>query len=141
MSNHLREPDERRTTEPARSSISEQLTRQSVVPMECTIPPGMTIAQWRRERSPRPRPKRRHSARLLAGAARLVSRPAAQCDHLHDSTTRYDRDRKVLTFLLVCPVCHTEKVVETQRYEPRFEPSSVRPLIVRADERPMRIAA
>ena len=141
MSNHLREPDDRRMTEPARSSISEQLTRQSVVPMECTIPPGMTIAQWRRERSPRPRPKRRHSARLLAGAARLVSRPAAQCDHLHDSTTRYDRDRKVLTFLLVCPVCHTEKVVETQRYEPRFEPSLVRPLIVRTDERPMRIAA
>jgi hypothetical protein len=141
MSNHLREPDDRRTTEPARSSISEQLTRQSVVPMDCTIPPDMTIAQWRRARSSRPRPKRRHSARLLAGAARLVSRPAAQCDHLHDSTTRYDRDRKVLTFLLVCPVCHTEKVVETQRYEPRFEPSSVRPLIVRADERPMRLAA
>jgi hypothetical protein len=139
MSDHLRKPDDRRGT--VRSSISEQLTRQSVVPMECTIPPEMTIAQWRRQRSSGLRPKRRHSTRLLAGAARLVSRPAAQCDHLHDSTTRYDRERKVLTFLLVCPVCGTEKVVETQRYEPRFEPSPARPLIVRADERPMPLAA
>jgi hypothetical protein len=80
MSNHLREPEDRRRTEPARSSISEQLTRQSVVPMECTIPPEMTIAQWRRNRSSGPRPKRRHSARLLAGAARLVSRPARRAD-------------------------------------------------------------
>jgi hypothetical protein len=139
MSDHLREPDDRRRT--ARSSISEQLTRQSVVPMECTIPPELTIAQWRRQRSSGLRPKRRHSARLLAGAARLVARPAAQRDHLHDSTTRYDHDRKVLTFLLVCPVCGTEKVVETKRYEPRFEPSPVRPLIVRADEQPLRRAA
>jgi hypothetical protein len=71
MSDHLREPDDRRRT--VRSSISEQLTRQSVVSMECTIPPEMTIAQWRRERSSRPRPKRRHSARLLAAAARLAA--------------------------------------------------------------------
>ena len=78
MSDHLRKPDDRRGT--VRSSISEQLTRQSVVPMECTIPPEMTIAQWRRTRSSGPRPKRRHSARLLAGAARLVSRPARRAD-------------------------------------------------------------
>jgi hypothetical protein len=139
MSDHLRQPDDRRRT--VRSSISEQLTRQSVVPMDCTIPPEMTIAQWRRQRSSGLQRKRRHSARLVAGAARLVSRPAAQCDHVHESTTRYDHGRKVLTFLLVCPVCGTEKVVETQRYEPRFEPSPVRPLIVRADQRPLRRAA
>ena len=30
-----------------RYSISEQLVRQSVVPMACTIAPEMTIAQWR----------------------------------------------------------------------------------------------
>jgi len=30
------------------SSISEQLRRQSVVPVESTIPPEMTIEQWRR---------------------------------------------------------------------------------------------
>jgi hypothetical protein len=28
-------------------SISEQLRRQSVVPVESTIPPEMTIEQWR----------------------------------------------------------------------------------------------
>jgi hypothetical protein len=44
------------------------------------------------------------------------------CDHLHDSTTRYDHDQKLLTFLLICPVCRTEKVIETQHYEPRFQP-------------------
>jgi hypothetical protein len=43
------------------------------------------------------------------------------CDHVHDSTTRYDRRRKLLAFLLVCPTCGTEKVVETLQYEPRFE--------------------
>jgi hypothetical protein len=42
------------------------------------------------------------------------------CGHLHDTTTRYDHARKLLTFLLVCPVCRTERVLETQRYEPRF---------------------
>ena len=42
------------------------------------------------------------------------------CGHLHDTTTRYDHERKLLSFLLVCPVCGTERVLETQRYEPRF---------------------
>jgi hypothetical protein len=32
-------------------SISEQLARQSVVPMACTIAPEMTIAQWRCQRA------------------------------------------------------------------------------------------
>jgi hypothetical protein len=43
------------------------------------------------------------------------------CDHLHDTTSRYNPGEKLLTFLLVCPVCGTEKIVETLRYEPRFE--------------------
>jgi hypothetical protein len=68
--------------------------------MECTIPFDLTIEQWRRRRSA----------------------PAAVCDHLYESTTRYDYDWKLLTFLLVCPVCGTEKVVETRHYEPRFAP-------------------
>jgi hypothetical protein len=52
------------------SSISQQLERQSVLPMESTIPTEMTVEQWRRRRSARARP--------------------VPCDHLHDTTTRYD---------------------------------------------------
>ena len=41
------------------------------------------------------------------------------CDHLHDSTSRYDAAEKVMTLLLVCPTCGIERVVETLYYEPR----------------------
>jgi len=41
------------------------------------------------------------------------------CDHLHDSTSRYDAVEKVMTFLLVCRTCGIERVVETLDYEPR----------------------
>jgi hypothetical protein len=44
----------------------------------------------------------------------------AMCDHLFDTTSRYDRERKLLTFLLFCPACETETVVETLRYAPAF---------------------
>jgi hypothetical protein len=54
----------------------------------------------------------------LRGAALLHP---VRCEHLHDTTTRYEPVEKLLTFLLVCPVCSTEKVIETRRYEPRFE--------------------
>jgi hypothetical protein len=78
-------------------SVSQQLRRQSVVPVESTIPPEMTIEQWRfRRRAP--------------------------CHHLHDTTTRYDRAGKLLSFLLVCTVCGTARVIETRRYEPCFIP-------------------
>jgi hypothetical protein len=40
------------------------------------------------------------------------------CEHLHDSTSRYDAAEKVLTFLLVCRTCGIERVVETLEYEP-----------------------
>ena len=63
--------------------IAEHLERQSVVLVECTIPAELTIDDWRRQSRPR--------------ATR-----AASCDHLHDSTSRYDHKRKQLTFLLVC---------------------------------------
>jgi hypothetical protein len=73
------------------------------------------------------------------------------CDHFHDRTTRYNHDQKVLTFLLVCRACGTEKVVEMQDYEPRFEPTStpqpasevatVRHLPVGSRERTVRRAA
>jgi hypothetical protein len=109
------------------SSFSEQLLRQSVVPRESTIPPELTIA------------------------LPVVSLPATPCDHLHDTTTRYDHAHKLLTFLLICPICGTEKIVHAQQYEPRFqstrasEPAdtaaTVQELPVRRDERPMRRAA
>jgi hypothetical protein len=74
---------------------------------------------------------------------------AAPCTHLHDSTTRYDHDKKVLTFLLFCPVCRTEKVIDALPYEPRFEPhaagvsrgATIHELPVRPGERPMPRAA
>ncbi|HEX5923334.1 MAG TPA: hypothetical protein VFY45_05850 [Baekduia sp.] len=43
------------------------------------------------------------------------------CDHLFDTTTRYDRERRRLTFVLFCPTCETETVVETLRYAPAFK--------------------
>ena len=45
------------------------------------------------------------------------------CDHLHDTTTRYDPIEEVLTFLLICPVCRTERVLEKRHYAPRFQPT------------------
>jgi hypothetical protein len=44
---------------------------------------------------------------------------SVMCDHLHDTTSRYDAAQKLLTLLLVCRICGTEKVVETLEYEPR----------------------
>jgi len=45
------------------------------------------------------------------------------CDHLFQTTTRYDRVRKVLTFVLFCPTCPgVEQVVEMLPYEPVFKP-------------------
>jgi hypothetical protein len=52
--------------------------------------------------------------------------PGAMCDHLSDTVTRYDRDRRLLTCLLVCAECRTETVVETLTYEPNFS-SAPRP--------------
>ena len=70
------------------SSIAHQLRRQSIVPVESTTPPEMTIEQWRSSRR-------------------------VPCHHLHDTTTRYDCVAEVLSFLLVCTVCGTARVVET----------------------------
>jgi hypothetical protein len=42
------------------------------------------------------------------------------CDHLYETTSRYEIATKVLTFLLVCPVCRVEEVVDTLEYEPNF---------------------
>ena len=104
-----------------RSAISQQVQSRSVVTIESTIPPEMTIDEWRRLRSSRP-PRRRRSSRILTAARRAVPLRPVPCDHLHETTTRYDHDQKVLTFLLVCPVCRTEKVIERRHYEPRFRP-------------------
>ena len=42
------------------------------------------------------------------------------CDHLYETTSRYDADRKLLTFLLVCPVCEIEETVQAIEYAPSF---------------------
>ncbi len=109
------------------TSIAEYLERQSVLAVESTIPEGMTIKEWRRHR-------RRGPA------------APGPCGHLHDTTTRYDHDAKLLTFLLVCPTCGTEKVLETQHYEPSFAPhegggATIHQLPVRRHEQPLRRAA
>jgi hypothetical protein len=83
------------------TSIAEHLERQSVVPIESTIPTDMTVAQWRRQRYARPGIARRRSARLFAAARRLVPVRPVPCDHLHDTTTRYDQVEKLLSFLLM----------------------------------------
>jgi hypothetical protein len=56
---------------------------------------------------------------LTTGHLALVS--DTPCDHFHEATSRYDHAKKRLTFLLVCPTCQTERVLETVPYEPRFE--------------------
>jgi hypothetical protein len=71
------------------------------------------------------------------------------CDHLHDQTSRYDAAKKQLSFLLVCNVCGTEKLVETVPYEPRPQPhpetqpagATVHRLPVPKDPQPTRRAA
>jgi hypothetical protein len=108
-------------------SSPEQLRRQSVVARESTIGPDPAIT------------------------THVVSFPPTPCDHLHDTTTRYDHAQKLLTFLLVCPVCGIEKIVDAQHYEPRFQSSraseladagrTIQELPVSRDERPMRRAA
>jgi hypothetical protein len=40
------------------------------------------------------------------------------CNHLQDTTSRYDAAEKLLTFLRVCRACRVEEVVETLEYEP-----------------------
>jgi hypothetical protein len=67
----------------------------------------------------------------------------ADCDHVHDVTTRYDRDARRLDFFLFCPVCRTAKLVHSLDYEPRFEPTgaTLHALRPREDARPERRAA
>ena len=114
------------------SSTREHIERQSVRLVESTIPGDMTIDEWR--------------ARPRRGAG-----PAPPCGHLHDTTTRYDHDQKLLHFLLVCPACGTERLLETQPYEPSFIPNAdpaaepagatIHQLPVRGPAQPLRRAA
>ena len=103
-------------------SISRALERQSVVHMECTIPAEMRIEDWRRLRSERRRSVSSRSSRLRAAARRVVPLRPEPCDHVHDTTTRYDHDSKQLSFLQTCHACSTQKVVETIPYDPSFKP-------------------
>ena len=112
------------------SRIHAHLESQSVRLVESTIPGDMTVAEWRKHRGRRPA-------------------STQECGHLHDTTTRYDHDRKLLHFLLICPTCGTEKVIETQPYEPRFTPqatperagATIHQLPVRRPAQPLRRAA
>jgi len=108
-------------------ATAERVVRQSVVLVESTFPAAATVADLRAHRR--------------AKAARSAT--AGECGHFHDTTTRYDHAAKVLTFLLVCPTCGTERVVETMDYEPHFEPrhATVHRLPVRRPERPLPHAA
>ena len=89
--------------------------------VECTIPADMTIAQWRRTRSPAARG--RHPSRALRALLRLPPSREVRCDHLQGTTTRYDHATERLEFLMVCSICKTERLVESMPYEPRFEPN------------------
>jgi hypothetical protein len=104
------------------SSVSLRIVRDSVDVVESTIPDVMTIAQWR---SSRPRRRRRGLIRTGSAGVVVPIRPVS-CDHICETTSRYDHARKVLTFLLMCPVCGTEQVVESLDYEPRPEPTVLR---------------
>jgi hypothetical protein len=101
--------------------------RRSVVTMESTIPPDMTVAEWRRLLASRQPAKRRRPPLGLGRRGKVVQLRRASadetdpCGHLHETTTRYDHERKLLTFLAVCRTCGIERVVETQHYEPRHE--------------------
>ncbi len=55
-----------------------------------------------------------------SASATRAAPSAGTCDHLFDSSSRYDRDRKLLTLLLVCPSCSTERIVAVLPYEPVF---------------------
>ena len=91
--------------------------------VECTIPPDMTIEQWRRLRRSAAPAHRNLWSLLLAAARRVARHGEQQCDHLHDTASRYDHAAKRLELLLTCPVCKIEKVIHSLAYEPRFEPS------------------
>jgi hypothetical protein len=100
-----------------------------VITIESTIPPDMTIAQWHELLASRQPAKRRR--RVLGRGRRgevvalrsTVAEQADPCDHLHETTTHYDHERKLLTFLSVCRTCGNERVVEALPYEPRYEPT------------------
>jgi hypothetical protein len=100
--------------------LSVTVDARAIDVVESTIPPDMTMREWRARRST---PARRRSSRALAALRRLVSRRIARCEHLHESTTHYDHAAKRLDFLLVCPVCKTKKLIHSLEYEPHFEPT------------------
>jgi hypothetical protein len=110
----------------AAMTVAQQLQHQSVVPMESTIPLGMTCDAWRRWRSPRLRRREPLGARLLAAGLRILPIGTRRCCHFQESTSRYDHNQKVLSFLLVCRTCGIETLVHRQPYEPLFEPHPAR---------------
>jgi hypothetical protein len=106
-----------------------------VVPIESSIPLGMTCDAWPRWRSPRLRRRQLPAARLLAAGLRGLPLGAGRCRH--ESTTRYDHDQKVLSFLLVCRVCGIENSSIGSRTNPLRASSRPRALAVRRSASPV----
>src|ERR687895_183515 len=90
--------------------------------LECTIPLDTTIEQWRRLRRSAAPTHRNPWSLLLAAARRVARHGEQQCDHLHDTASRYDHAAKRLELLLTCPVCKIEKVIHTRPSGPGSGP-------------------
>jgi hypothetical protein len=72
--------------------------------VECTIPPDMTIEQWRRLRRGIALTQRNPWSLLLVAARRVARHGEQPCDHLHDTASRHDHATKRLELPLTCPV-------------------------------------
>ena len=51
--------------------------------------------------------------RACGASTRFAERQTLMCDHLYETTSPYETATQVLTFLLVCPICCVEEVVDT----------------------------
>jgi len=110
------------STSPRRHSGRMEPDARLMQVVECTIPADMSIREWRGRHSPASAHPGAGLSRVAAAGRLPAPRRKLRCDHLHDTTTRYEHAAKRLDFFLVCPVCGTEKLIQSVPYEPRFEP-------------------
>ena len=83
---------------PRGPSLTETIRARAVNVVESTIPADVTIADWRAKRRRAMTPAPCWPSRALAAVRRLMHRSEAQCHHLQDATTRYDRAARRLDF-------------------------------------------
>ena len=57
-------------------------------------------------------------------ATETPSDVTCDCGQFHETRTRYDHELGLLSFLLSCPVCSIERLVECVLYTPRFVPQA-----------------